>query len=100
MVDKSLTEILSTFIIETKFENFSESIKHITKLSILDFLGSTIAGSKTKTGKIFLKHLDDLGGKAESTVIGNGKKTSVVNAAFANFGRKYMQKNSCYGAKY
>jgi len=86
MGDKSLTEILSTFIIETKFENFSESIKHITKLSILDFLGSTIAGSKTKAGKIFLKHLDDLGGKAESTVIGNGKKTSVVNAAFANGG--------------
>lgn len=86
MAGKSLTEILGTFIIETKYENLTEEIKDITKLSILDFLGSTIAGSKTKAGKIFLKFIEDSGGKAESTVLGNGKRTSVINAAFANGG--------------
>lgn len=86
MAERSLTEILSNFIIETKYENFKTETLYITKLTILDFLGSVIAGSKTKVGKIFLKFANDSGGKAESTIIGNGKKTSVVNAAFANGG--------------
>jgi 2-methylcitrate dehydratase PrpD len=86
MVEESLTEILSNFIIETRYENFKTEIIHITKFSLLDFVGSTIAGSKTKVGKILLKFIDDLGGNADSTVIGSGDKTSLTNAAFVNGG--------------
>jgi 2-methylcitrate dehydratase PrpD len=86
MNKKSLTEILSEFVVATKYENFPEKTVNIAKLSLLDFYGSTIAGSSTKAGKIFLDSLCDLDGKGESTILGNGNKTTSLIAAFINAG--------------
>ncbi|MEM0143313.1 MAG: MmgE/PrpD family protein, partial [Candidatus Parvarchaeum sp.] len=87
MLEKSLTEILSEFVLETHYDNLPNFTKKITKLSLLDFFGSTIAGSNTKAGKIFIKTFEDFGCKnGEATIIGNGYKTSVADAAFINGG--------------
>jgi 2-methylcitrate dehydratase PrpD len=56
----------------------------MAKRCLLDFLGVSLLGSKKPSGRIIENFLDHLGGSAQSTIIGYGKKTSVLSAALAN----------------
>ncbi|MDY6821942.1 MAG: MmgE/PrpD family protein, partial [Deferribacterota bacterium] len=86
----SLTEYLCDFIVAVKYENLPKKTINIAKLSLLDFYGSTIAGSSTKAGKIFFDTFCDLGEKKESTILGSGNKTSSLIAAFINAGCSHI----------
>lgn len=53
-------------------------------MHILDTLGVMLAGTETVSSKMVVSVVTSLGGKAESTIIGHGSKTSCTNAALAN----------------
>ncbi|HWX09431.1 MAG TPA: MmgE/PrpD family protein [Gaiellaceae bacterium] len=54
------------------------------QLNLLDTLGCAIGALGCDAGRIMEKTIDDLGGSPESTVIGSGRKTSVLNALLVN----------------
>jgi len=84
MNNKKYTEKLVNFLMETNFNDLSEDVVRITKQLILDTIGCAFGGYQTERGKITVDFIRSIGGKPESTVIGCGDRTSVVNAAYAN----------------
>jgi 2-methylcitrate dehydratase PrpD len=54
------------------------------KRLLLDYIGVALAGSRTDTGRIAADFALELGGAAQSTLIGRGNKVPAVHAAFAN----------------
>lgn len=57
---------------------------HEMKRLILDFLGVALNGSRTDSGRIAGEFAVELGGVAESTVLGRTERVPAVHAAFAN----------------
>lgn len=77
----SISEELAQFITNVKVP---EQVNTITKKYLLDWIGSTIAGSDSEPAKITRKIPEILGGLPQATIISNGVKTSLTLAAFAN----------------
>ncbi|MGA2670230.1 MAG: MmgE/PrpD family protein [Dehalococcoidia bacterium] len=61
----------------------AEVIKQAKRL-VLDTIGCAIGGYTSDASRILISAIPDLGGTAESTIIGSGIKTSCANAALAN----------------
>jgi 2-methylcitrate dehydratase PrpD len=81
----SLTEYVAKFVGSTRYEDIPEDVFELGKKSILDGLGLALAGSRTQTGAICRKYVEQLGicnGKA--VIAGSSKKTSPRFAAFVN----------------
>jgi 2-methylcitrate dehydratase PrpD len=79
------TRALADFAASLRFEDIPPGIVAITKRMILDALGCAIAGSTLGPGCAeSMTVMRDLGGRAESTILGLGAKVAAPNAAFAN----------------
>jgi 2-methylcitrate dehydratase PrpD len=78
------TRKLATFIESTTLESIPQPVVQKAKILILNVLGSMLAGSTEKTGKIGIRLVREAGGVAHSTIVGGGFKTSAVMAALAN----------------
>jgi len=81
---RSLTQEIARFVVETKFEDIPKIVVHEAKRTLLDSVGCALAGIVTDKGKISIKLARKLGGPPESSIIGVGDKVSCCNAAFAN----------------
>ncbi len=79
-----VTEQLSRFMVETKFEDIPDEALRLTKRHFLDCLGTNMAGYKSEGGRIVTEYTREIGGTPESRLVGSGLLTSAANAAFAN----------------
>jgi 2-methylcitrate dehydratase PrpD len=79
----SLSQSLASFIVKTKFEDLSEDVVEFTKICILDWLGSAIAGKDMKPIKIIEDMVKEMGGTPQSTLV-TGGKSSVMQAVLVN----------------
>ena len=77
----SISQQLSKFIVESKVP---QEVKSTSKLYLLDWIGSCIAGTNSDPSKITSKIAQILGGHPKSTILSNGSKTSAPLAAFSN----------------
>ncbi|MFL2804030.1 MAG: MmgE/PrpD family protein [Dehalococcoidia bacterium] len=77
----SISEELSKFIVES---NVPLETKNTSKLYVLDWIGSCIAGNDSEPSKITSKIAQLLGGHPKSTILSTGLKTSAPLAAFSN----------------
>jgi len=76
---------LARNIVDIHYDDIPRSVLDITKKSILDALGVTLAASSLGEGcKQFIDLAIAQGGKRESTIIGFGAKVPAPLAAFAN----------------
>lgn len=79
------TRALADFAVALRFVDIPPQIVAVTKRVILDALGAAIAASTLGPGcAASMKVMHDLGGPAESTILGLGAKVAAPNAAFAN----------------
>ncbi len=82
---KDLVFDFARHIANTRYEDLPKLTVAVTKKSILDALGCTVAGSGlAEGGKEIVEIIQELGGKEECSVIGYGVKSSSFMAAFAN----------------
>ncbi|MBI4534774.1 MAG: MmgE/PrpD family protein, partial [Ignavibacteriae bacterium] len=85
---RKATSVLAEFAAETRYDDIPEEVIHETKRLFLDTIGCIIAGSVTEKGRLVRDVMAKLGGRPESTVIGEGSRrrnrTSCTNAAFVN----------------
>jgi 2-methylcitrate dehydratase PrpD len=75
-----ITKIISNYLLKTDYKKIPDEIREKAKICLIDFLGVSLRGSKSKSGIIINKIIssDD-----ESTVIGH-KKSSCIDASLAN----------------
>jgi 2-methylcitrate dehydratase PrpD len=80
----NVTEKLAQFVANTKYETIPSKAIETGKLAVRDCLGVALAGSKEDDAKICAEIARHEGAKEEATVIGQGFKSSALQAAFAN----------------
>ena len=77
------TKAIAQWIAKTNFGDIPPEAKKTAEIGCFDCLGVLIAASVQPHGKIFLRYIEDLGGKPEATVVPTGHRTAVSNAALA-----------------
>jgi 2-methylcitrate dehydratase PrpD len=68
----------------SKFDELASEVGGATKKSILDVLGSGLAGTDAPGCRELVSQVLDWGGRQESTIIGDGRKVPAPLAALAN----------------
>jgi 2-methylcitrate dehydratase PrpD len=79
-----LTRKLAEFVHDTNVHDIPQDVRETTKHSILDWLGSALAGLRDDASRVIIDYVKGLGGKPQATVIGTGIKTDLEHAALAN----------------
>jgi 2-methylcitrate dehydratase PrpD len=81
---KKIAEIVAEFVVKTKYKDLPMKTLEKVKIFIIDFLGCSVAASKTPQAKALLRVIKEEGGIPHSTVFAQGFKTSSMNAALLN----------------
>lgn len=79
-----VTAKIARFASELKFEAVPAAAVQTAKTAVRDCLGVALAGSQEEDGKICAAIARQENAREETTVIGQGFKTSALNAALAN----------------
>lgn len=82
---KGITEKLAYYINRIKYSDFPNSAINIAKLTVMDTIGAGIAACHTDVGKLYLKTKSQTGNGC-CTILGESKKTSLMEACFINAG--------------
>src|SRR5260221_1471118 len=82
----SVSRLLAERIAAFRYQDVPADLVAHAKLYLLDTLGAMLVASAPKYpgSRIIMRFVDELGGVAESSLVGQGMKTSCVNAALAN----------------
>jgi 2-methylcitrate dehydratase PrpD len=83
-VGDGLTRALANYSSGLRFEDIPEDVRTIVKHCVLDWLGVTLAGSREDAGRIVREEALEQGGAPQATIIGDGSRTSVSQAALVN----------------
>lgn len=78
-----LSKSLANYIVKTEFKDLPKDVVEFTKICILDWLGSALAGKDKPPIQMLHDLAQDTGGNPQSTLI-TGGKSSVMNAALVN----------------
>jgi len=78
------TAKIARFVVETEFKKIPSEAVTMAKTAMLDCLGVALAGSKESSASICAEIARQEQAKEESSVIGQGFKSSAMHAAFAN----------------
>ena len=81
---KSYSRILAEFVAGLKYQDIPSEVVNKVKDHILDTMGCLLAGSTTDWMKQVNNVAKRLGGNPEATLIGDGTRVGVANAAMAN----------------
>src|SRR3984893_5108057 len=78
-----LTKYVSTFIVNTKYEDIPADVLALGKKSILDGFGLALAGSASVMAPLVRQYVQSLGmGDVKASIIGTGMKAHTRFAAF------------------
>ena len=80
---KAIAYELSEHLLDLEFERFPDDVLEFGKISLIDWLGATFAGSKEESVQILLKVLP-AEAPAESLILPSGKRGSALFAALIN----------------
>lgn len=81
---RTVSEHLAAFGASVRYEALPPATVEMAKKSLLDWLGSVLAGTTQLPAVIARRFVSTLGGRPESAVFGAALRTDVVNAAFLN----------------
>lgn len=79
----TLSRTLAQFINKTKYEDLPQEVIDFTKLCILDWLGSALAGKDKEPIRMIQEFVEEMGGNQQATLV-TGGMSSVINAALVN----------------
>jgi len=86
MPPSTVTHRLAERIAGFRYQDLPPALLAPAKLQLLDTLGAMLVASAPKYpgSRIIMRFVKELGGVAESSLVGQGRRTSCVNAALAN----------------
>jgi 2-methylcitrate dehydratase len=79
-----ITYKLARFSKQLKFEDLPDEVVETTKRFIFDSVGCAYGGSTTEDVEIMRDFYNDMGGKAEASVINSSQKLPMTNASLLN----------------
>ncbi len=79
-----ITRVLAEHSMRLEFETLPEDVVETAKHCLLDWLGVTIAGAEEPLTRILTDLAMEEGGAPHATLIGDGRRTSLVQAALVN----------------
>lgn len=79
-----ITKKCAAFIYDLKYEDIDSKTVEFTKKCLIDWMGCVLGGASQKPAAIIHKFADGIGGEPTSTMIGEFKKTTILNAAMVN----------------
>ena len=82
--DGEVTRPLADFTMAMTFESLPQEAVEVAKHCLLDWIGVTIAGLEEPLTQILIEQVAADGGAAQATLIGDGRKVSMVQAALIN----------------
>ena len=83
-VVNGLTRALTSYSSSLRFDDIPDDVRTVVKHCVLDWLGVTVAGSREDAGRIVREEALEQGGAPQATLIGDGSRTSVGQAALVN----------------
>ncbi len=83
-VDPGITETLSEYLMSLNFEKIPETSKTVAKHCLLDWMGVSVAGLEESVTKLIIDQVSFEGGNQQATIIGDGRKVSLSQAALVN----------------
>jgi 2-methylcitrate dehydratase PrpD len=78
------TRIIADFVVNTGYGNLPDNAIQIARMSIIDGIGTCIAGAESSAGRIITDYVSERAGRPEATVITKGLKASAPEATLAN----------------
>src|SRR5919198_160872 len=84
MPTRTLSEKLAARLTNLGFDGIPTNSRDAVKRLLLDYLGVSLGGSHTGSGKIARRFAVEQGGKPQSRLIGDVARVPMANAAFAN----------------
>jgi 2-methylcitrate dehydratase PrpD len=81
---QGVTQSLARFIVETRWNDIPEGVRHEVKRALLNFFAVALAGCRAGPVEIALASLAEFSGRRQATVIGRGDRIDALSAAFLN----------------
>lgn len=78
------TRTLSEYVLRTVITDLPDQVVEMSKKALLDWIGCCLGAFKEPIAGSVLAFLLDLGGNPQASVLGFGKKTNILQAAFLN----------------
>ncbi len=82
--DRKITQTLADHAMALTFETLPEDVVEVAKHCMLDWIGVTLAGLKEPLTQILIEQVQADGGTAQATLIGDGRRVNMVQAALIN----------------
>src|SRR5262245_49072730 len=79
-----VTPNLARFVVETRWNDIPEPVRHEAKRALLNFFAVALAGCRTGPVEIALKSLAEFSDRRQATVIGRRERIDALSAAFLN----------------
>jgi 2-methylcitrate dehydratase PrpD len=79
-----VTQNLARFVVETRWDDIPQSIRHEAKRALLNFFAVALAGCRAGPVEIALQSLAEFSDRRQATVIGRRERMDALSAAFLN----------------
>jgi 2-methylcitrate dehydratase PrpD len=81
---ENATRTLGRFVAELRYDDLPAEVRERAKLAVLDWAGSALAGLDSDSARRAGALIEELGGPAESTVLGRAERRPALHAALLN----------------
>jgi len=82
--DRQITSTLAEHAMALTFLMLPDDVVEVAQHCLLDWIGVTLAGVKEPLTQLLIEQIEADGGTAQATLIGNGRKVNVTQAALIN----------------
>jgi 2-methylcitrate dehydratase PrpD len=82
--EPQITRALADYAMALTFEDLPEDVVEVAKHCLLDWIGVTLAGAKEPLTQILIEQIRADGGTPQATLIGDGRKANLAQAALIN----------------
>ena len=79
-----ITQNLARFVVEARWDDVPEPVRHEAKRALLNFFAVALAGCRTGPVELALRSLAEFSDRRQATVIGRGERMDALSAAFLN----------------
>ena len=79
-----ITQNLARFVVDTKWQDIPEHVRHEAKRALLNFFAVAIAGSQSGSVEMALASLAEFSGGKQATIVGRRERIDALGAAFLN----------------
>jgi 2-methylcitrate dehydratase PrpD len=79
-----VTQRLARFVVEARWEDIPQPVRHQAKRSLMNFFAVALAGCRTAPVEIALRSLAEFSGGQQATIVGRCERIDALSAAFLN----------------